>query len=261
MSLIARAGALVFRGRRDVIRDGFYVDADSFTGWDDGVDVRRELYEIPQGHGAYDLPGFLEPRTFGWRGRCYANSEGRLEWWRGALVGLLAGGDSGQVIVGNRGLTTWANARLATRAEFAKIPGGALMARYRIQFWAANPRKFGDVRRHPDGSAWPFASGEPAYHYGNFAATPVHVVSGDMSGYTINGPVGKAKVVTVPVVAGHPHTIDDATGYLSIDGVIVVGGMSQADTWAIPAGAQVTHTLTPASGTGTLATTVLDTYL
>lgn len=251
MSLMVRVKSLAFRGHRDAIRGGFYVDPDGFTGWDDGVDVRRELHAIPQGHGAYDLPGFLEPRVFGVAGKCYADSDQKLEWWRGALTGLFADGDSGRVVVENRGLTTWANARLATRTEFAKIPGGALMARYRIQFWAANPRKFGEART--------FDGGVPAYHYGNFTAAPVLMVSGaSPSGYTINGPAGKQYVVTQALVSGHPHTIDMATGLLEVDGVVVFGGVSRADTWAIPAGAQVTMTV---SGSAVLSALVTDTYI
>jgi hypothetical protein len=245
--------------RTDKVR--FIIGPDGFDGWDDSTDMRREEIAIPQGHGAFDVPGFLSPRVVALSGHAVALSPEYLDEGRSVLTGLLADGDSGRIIVHGYGPTQWADGRKASKTQFKVLGSNPRVAKFQAQFWCANPRKFGDVRRHPDGSPWPFASGEPASHYGNFPATPVHVVSGAMSGYAINGPAGKAKVVTVPVVSGHPHTIDDATGYLSIDGVIVAGGMSQADTWSIPAGAQVTHTLVPASGSGTLATTVLDTFI
>lgn len=256
MGLFVRVNNREFRGRRGPVRDGFVIDADGFTGWDDGVDVRREVHDIPRGHGAFDLPGYLEPRVFAAKGLCYADTPERLEWWRGVLTGLLADGGSGRVVVENRGLTTWADARLATRSEFTKIPGGATMARYRVQFWAADPRKYGQTRTY--GPATIVA----ASHFGNFPAAPLLTVTGAMpSGYTIGGPDGRTFVVSQALTSGHTHRIDMRTGRLTLDGVLQVGAVSVGQTWGIPGGASVTHTLTPVSGTGTITVSVLDTFI
>ena len=101
-----------------------------------------------------------------------------------------------------------------------------------------------------------------SFHYGNFPATSTIVVAGSMpSGYTIYGPAGKAYTVTQAVVSGHPHTIDMATGLLMIDGTYVYGVTSSGATWAVPPGGQVTQTLTPVSGAGTMTVSTPDTSI
>ena len=249
MRLSVRVGAVEFKGLTD---KGFLIGPEGFKGWDDSTPTKRQSVDRPWAHGAFGIRGFRDVRVVTLAGHCFADSEQQLNWYDSQLTGLLADGDIGRIVVEHSGVTTWADCYLDDETQFDMIAAGAL-ATFQIKFWCPNPRKFGDAHT--------FASGVPAFHYGNFPATPVHVVSGAMSGYTIYGPAGKQYVVTAPVVAGHPHTIDMATGYLSIDGAVVAGAVSQADTWAIPAGAQVTHALVPTSGSGTLATTVIDTYI
>lgn len=251
MSLIIRIGALTFKGRRDYPRDGFYVDADGYTGYDDGVDMRQEQTFLPLAAGSFDVPAYGGSRMLGVAGRCYASSLEKLEWYRGAFTGLGAQGDSIQVTVTNRGLTTWAHGNLS-KATFAVVPGGACFAKYHLSMWLPNPRRFGDTRV--------FASGQSSFHRGNFPADPVHTVTGaNAAGYTINGPAGKAFVVTQPLVSGHPHVIDMATGLLTIDGAVISGGVSQATTWQVGPGQQVVHTITGAGAI--LSTAVLDTSI
>jgi hypothetical protein len=168
------------------------------------------------------------------------------------VTGLGAYGELLRLTVDHHGFTTWANARVVSQTQWDER-GGHAVADYQIQFKCADPRKFGDTRS--------FASGEPAFHYGNFPATPQISISGSMpGGYTVNGPDGKRFVVTRALVSGSPHTIDMETGLLRVNGALAYGGVTTANTWTVPAGRQVTHTLT-GSGSGVLAVRVADTYV
>lgn len=253
LDVTARINQVLFRSREPDTgdRDGFYIDDDGFEGWNDGSDIRRDETDRPQGHGSFDVPGFLSARVVSLSGTCWADTHQKLMWFRSQLTGLLADGAAGQIVVEEGGQTRWATCRLATRTGFAVRSEDIRSAEYQIQVWCANPRQFGETRE--------FAGGIPAFHRGNFPAAPVHTVTGIGADYTINGPAGKQFTVTTPVTDGHPHTIDMATGFLEVDGAVVSGAVTQADVWSIPGGAQVTHTLT---GPGlSLSTAVTDTYI
>jgi hypothetical protein len=257
MSLEVRINDLVIRGTADVSRLGFYVAKGGFQGWEDGVDMRRNNVERALAHGSFDLPGYLGSRTVTIDGYCYAPTDNDLSWWRSRLTGLLAQGDSTMVAVENQGLTTWAMGRLAAKPAFDRVPGGRPYATFQLQLWFANPRRFGESRDFTADTGVAL----PAYHYGNFPAAPAFTVTGSKpSGYTITGPNSKTYSVTKVVVAGHPHVIDMATGYLSVDGVVQQGVVSSGDTWTIPGGAAVSQTLS-GSGIATLTATVKDTYI
>ena len=247
MTLLVRLGPVDFLSAIP-LGDGFTIE--SFEGWNDGTESRLTEIPRPQAHGAFDLPVFAEPRVITIEGYCRADSIEKLGWYQSLFTGLLANGDSKRIVVTEFGRTLWVDVRRASRPRFTPW-GGQKFADFSISAWAANPRKFGESRT--------FAGGVAAYHFGNFAASPIHTVSGTGSGYTINGPGGKTFTVTQAVTDGNPHTIDMATGFLEVGGVVVTGQVTSADTWAIPGGGTVTHTLT---GSGlTLSTAVLDTYI
>jgi hypothetical protein len=246
-----RVGSMFFTAGADLVMDGFTVATE--TGWLDTPDMRRQQVDIPQGHGAFDLPGFLSARVVALSGLVSASSVGKFLWLRSQITGLMADGSLGKVVGELSGVTLWGNARLV-KTNFAPIVWGQT-ANYQIQFWFANPRLFGSTQI--------FTGGSPSYHYGNFPAAPVHTVTATtaMSGYTIAGPAGKLFTVTVACNPGSPHTIDMSTGQLIVNGIVSFGNVSRADTWVIPGGVAVTHTLTLVSGSGTLLTAVTDTYV
>lgn len=231
-------------------QSGPTVKAGGLVGFD-GTDFRGEAVLYPAGHGAFDLPSFSQPRTASVSGLCLADSDERLGWWRRKLTGLFTSGPE-RVSVDYLGERVWGDARLAlgSRTRFDVVVPGSI-AEYQIQFTFNDPRLYGESRS--------FASGVPSFHFGTFPASPLIRVTGSSSGgYTVNGPDGKAYVVTRPLVTGHPHTIDMLDGRLRVDGALVFGGVSRADVWTVPAGQTVTHTL---SGSGTLSVTVRDTFL
>ena len=242
-----RVGGLTFFGGAG--SDGFYIKDGGLTGLFGGVGVRSDSIPRPQAHGDYDVPVFRSSRMVSIMGPCEADSEERLDFYDRQFTGLLADGQSGRVVFDMPGGPRWGDARLAAN-EFEPVLWGR-RADYMLQLRFANPRLFGEART--------FAEGVPAFHFGNFPAAPVlTVTSASAGGYTISGPSGKQFIVTAPLVSGHPHTIDMATGLLEVDGVVVFGGVSRADTWAVPAGAQGTMTV---SGTAVLSALVTDTYI
>lgn len=247
-----RLGSLHISGDR--VTDGFELDEDGIDGWHGGgYDVRRDDTPVPQGHGSFDVPVFLTSRVVTVTGRCVASSQERLAWHRGRLMGTLAQGNSGRIIVEDLGETLWADVRLAAGTKWTQF-GGQPYATFKLSLWSKSPQKYGEGRT--------FGSGEAAFHYGNFPAVPVITVAGTMpNGYTINGPAGKKYVVTAGVTPTDSHIIDMATGILRIDGVPVYGKVSQGDTWAIPPGQAVAMTLAPVSGAGTISAVVVDTHV
>ena len=247
MTLDVRIGGLTFSGGDG--QEGFFIR--EWSGWWGGVDPKTDAVARPQADGDFDVPGFLEPRILTLTGRCHAKSAEYLEQYELRLSGLFGSGKSQRVMVDGPGGTQWADGRRAG-SEFEIELWGAYAA-YQLVVKFANPRKFGESHS--------FTGTAPvAYHYGNFGATPILTVTGSMSGYTIVGPTGNF-TVTAAVVSGSPHLIDMATGALTVGGVRTFGAVSSAALWTVPGGAQVTHTLVPASGSGSLTVTVVDTFI
>lgn len=250
MLLRVRVGGVVLNG---LAANGFVIAPDGFAGWDESTATKRDTAAMPQAHGSFAVRGFRDVRVLTVSGTCLADSEQQLRFFGNQLTGTGGDGNTVRVTVDHSGETTWADGYVDGETKFTMFAAGQA-ATFSIQFWFANPRKFGNTLT--------FAGGVGAYHYGNFPATPVHTVSGSASsGYTVNGPAGKAFVVTQPLVAGVPHTINMATGFLTVNGLIVVGGVAQGDTWAIPGGATVAQSLTVPSGSAVLSTAVTDTFI
>lgn len=247
--LRVRAGEIVFE---EFTRDGFGIGRKGFTGWDSGTDSKGQSESREGADGDYDLPVFRESRIVALSGTCVARSNAELIHRASQLTGLGSSGQLVRLVVEQGSRVNWADARVVSQTQWDERTGHKA-ADFQIQFKCADPRKFGETRT--------FASGEAAFHYGNFPATPQITVSGSRpSGYTVNGPDGKRFVVTRALTAGNPHSIDMDTGLLRVNGVLVFGGVTVADTWAIPAGRQVIHTVT-GSGSGDLSVKVADTYV
>jgi hypothetical protein len=258
VDLIVRIGSLTFWGNRSQSGYGFFIGPDGFEGWDDGVDVKRDGASRPQAHGDFDVPGFLESRVVSLSGDVVVDPTKGRAWMRSALTGLGADGNSMRVVVEHNGETQWADGRLALKTKFKATGTDKRHATFQLQLWFANPRKFGDAVAFPNAK---YSLAE-VHHRGNFAAVPIHTVTGSMpAGYTINGPAGKKFTVTAPVTSGNPHVIDMATGRVTVNGSVVLGAVTRGDTWSIPGGAQVIHSLSPVSGSGSLSTLVKDTFI
>lgn len=224
-----------------------------FTGWNDGAPARSSSIEIPMGDGEFDVPVFKAARSVSIEGFCLSRSVPDLGQWQSRFTALGALGTDILFQASEFGRTLWGNAKPDGTPEWDATDGLA-RAEFAVDLRFRDPRKYGETRT--------FASGVPAYHYGNYWSTPYMQVAGAMpGGYTINGPAGKKYTVTAPVAAGAPHYIDMATGILRVGGLPLFGVVSQGDTWSLPPGKQTVTTLTPVSGSGTLTVSVVDTYV
>lgn len=234
---------------------GLFVGRGGFTGWDDGVDSRRESVPRPDAHGEFDLPVLLGSRVFSIDGYALGWSPSELASLRSEVVAMGAEGGRFPVVVDHQGEQLTAYARRGGKPSFqdAGIRHGMHRATFLMQFVAADPRKYGETESYTG----------PASHMGDFPAIPVIDVTATstMAGYTVVGPEGRRFVVTQTLPAGQTHRIDMRTGWLYLNGALQIGAVGVSDLWTIPPGRQVAHILEPDSGAGTVMVTVTDTFI
>jgi len=249
------AGGVSILGRPDDLQErveGLFVAPGGFEGWDDGGGPsRRESIDRPGQHGEFDTDVYQGARVFSIDGHALAWSASELAHLRSVVMGLCADGKRVKVTVEHQAQTLWVMARRAGSPTFrdSGIRHGMHRARFVIQFVAADPRKYGEVREFP--------AGAEAIQYGNFPATPRLLIGAGSGGYTVTGPAGRTVVVsTAPAAA---HYIDFATGGLfTTAGVRQVGAISTYRPWDIPVGIPgVTATISTARS---LVQRVTDTY-
>lgn len=252
--LRARINNIVFEGSPADIDRAFVIDPDGWSGWDEGPSVRRDEVLRQTAHGAHDLQGFLTPRLVSISGWILAPTPGELEQMRLRLTGLLADGGSGRLVVDSPRGQTWADVRLAGQTTVKVRGKSETEAAFQIQFWAADPRRYGESRTFGPGTS------VEAYHYGNFPAHPILEVTGTMSGYTVRQG-SRDLVVGLAITSGQTHRINLRTGRLTINGALQVGAVTEPQSWAISPGATWTHQLIPASGSGSLKVIPTDTFI
>lgn len=242
---------------------GVYLGPEGISGWDDGVDVRRDRVEREAGHGDFDVPGRLAGRMVTFTGQVRTPSADETRQLGARLKGLLADGGRSRVTV-RRDEMQYADCRLGGRTLFAPVFGRREWADWQLQLWMPDPRKFGELHRS---AATPSGTDVAVHHWGNFAAAPlleVYTAGGMPGGYAIHGPDGRR--FTVAIASGNTasfrHFIDMASGQLlDANRQPIYGATTRADTWAVPPGQKVTHRLVPVAGSGTLTVEVRDTYI
>lgn len=222
----------------------------TWSGIDEGVQVRREQVARPGAHGAFSLPGHLDARVVTMAGHVLAPSPEMLLHMVRRLTGLLAdGGTESLSVLGEREVHL--KVGLAAQTAVTVRGNDPRVADFQLQLWAPDPRMYGEAHE--------FVSGQTAYHRGNFPATPVIELAGAASGNTITGPAGKAFTITQSRAAGQTHRIDLATGRVYLNGVLQLGVVSRGDLWTVPPGLPgVVHTLT---GSGTMKVILPDTFV
>ena len=246
----ATLGALTFVG--DDSAATYTIEREGLKGWFDGADSRRESIPRPAAHGDFNVPTYLGGRIISISGLILATSTAGYESAVSALSGLLADGSSDELSVTEDAGTLTATVRRHGAPEVIPQVYGK-RARYRVQFWSPDPRRYGATHNYG-----PSSSVSSIGHDGNFPAAPVLTIAGSSGGgYTVTGPGSRLITVTSALASGHPHTIDLATGALYKDGARVLGGVSVYQPWTVPAGSTVTASVSA----GTVAIEVLDTFI
>ncbi|WP_309129482.1 hypothetical protein [Microbacterium sp.] len=223
----------------------------SIDGWDDGVETRREAIDRPAAHGQFPTPGYLSGRLITINGEIYTSSPSEQDHAILRLTGLLADGSTAKFAVETALGSQWASVQRNGPPDIVRDRWG-LLATYQLQFWAADPRKYGEVRE--------YAAGEEAVQYGNFPATPKIIVNGIAeSGYTVTGPGGRRVIVYHPLTAAVPHTIDFTTGGLYVAGQRIFGAITVYEPWTVSPG--LPGVVTTVNGARTLRIQVADTFV
>lgn len=259
--LVIDIDGLTFHGQANTAPDRgyFLIEPEGFTGWDDGVDVRREEVMRSNAHGAFDSLGYFSPRVASVSGVYIGHSQEDTEQQGMRLTGLLAGTPAGRMIVTRKSGSQFADGRLASKTKFMVRSATPSIADFQIQMWFSNPRKFGPFQQFASAADGRWT----AYHRGNFGASGVIDITGSCPGYTVGGPDSTEYKVSAAVTSSQPHQIDLGTGLLTIGGQVAFGKAIRADTWVVAPGQQVPHRITP-DGTGTTVNAVMtlrDTYI
>ncbi|QJU54330.1 hypothetical protein SCB71_14385 [Herbiconiux sp. KACC 21604] len=220
------SSTLVFDGGEGDVE--LSIDGKDFAGWDDNGEMRRAAIEYAQAHGSYDLRGFQSSRLVVFGGLAGSASPESQQALRNAVTGIIPDGQRDRMVVDHQGLTLHAYVRLE-RASWAIETYGSV-ARYQLQMWAADPRKYGQAERFPTEGT---ATSVEVFNRGNFPALPVYTIAGDMpNGYELGAGASRYRVST-PVTPGHPHTFCTRTGKHWVDGRPVIGGIERFDRWVI----------------------------
>lgn len=253
--LEVRLDGVEMKGREKNLEQGFSIGPRGLSGWFESTAGRGAGGgERPAAHGAFDVPILRAPRAITISGNILARTQTELESMQDQIVGIFADGQAGALEVQTDSGTKSA----AVRVVSAKAPEiDERTASFIVQLTAADPRRYGDTR-----SKGPATSVNPT-HKGRAIAAPRIRVTGTMpSGYRINGPGGRAYVVTQALAPGQTHEIDMETGFLFRNGVWQESGTSRAETWGVPPGVAVTPmTLVPVSGSGLMTVFTKDTWM
>jgi hypothetical protein len=257
MKLDFRIGDFVFRGRLPLFgRDGAYITKEE--GWRNGVDMVRTTRPRPQADGDFPETGYAAGRAVAWSGRWYAQSDEDLADVGDRFASFLTEGGYERLFADEPNGTQWGDAGLVT-STFKALPGNIPMADYSIELKLPDPRKYGETHLLPLSGPAQAGVSVAGYHHGRTTAWPQFEIKGSAPGYQVNGPGGRAYIVTRALLPGETHLIDMKNGHLYVNGSQVLGGRLRADRWGIRTGDSVAAVLVVSSGSATMRQIVKDT--
>lgn len=224
----------------------FAVEHGALRGWFEAPGVRRDETSRPLADGSFLAPSFRSGRSISWRGLIHSRSPFEQREAMEQLSGVCSGTGLSRLTVQAHGEATWADVHLAAEPSIEILHYGRI-ARYDLELWAPDPRRYGELRT--------FSGGSNVYHRGNAPAFPLIRISSGAATYNVVSPGGTFRVSGAP--AGGEHVIDMRTGRLTRNGSPVLGAVVRAETWKLPPGPRWTHSITAGSG---LSVEVHDTY-
>ena len=245
-----QVGHVTFHGFAD---EGFVLSPDGFVGWENAPSSRRTDTPRPGGHGSFRTPVFKNGRLVTLSGTVLASDERQLVAFADDLAGISYG--ERRMVVSTETGVRWADVTGEGEPKFDRI-GGALEASFQIQFFAADPRKYGELREFVS-----TGSNVAAWHRGNFPASPIFEGTGFTAGYRVVGP-GGTFTVPGPKASATVDRIDFSTGLFTRNGAPAVRAATQVRMWDVPPGANVSWRVEPlSSGTGTARMFLTDTWI
>ena len=238
-------GGLSFHGGEGDVR--FTVESDGLKGWFESVDVRRQDTDRPSSHGSFRAPTFRTGRVVSLAGLVRTDSPATQEAAMRQVSSLLGNGQEGRLTVEGPLGVTWADVVLNAAPEVRMLAYGTT-ARYRLEFWAHDPRRYGVLRSFGPGAL------HTVYHRGDFPAHARYIIPNAAAAYRLTSPVGD--FVVSGATAGGTHEVDMRTGRVYRNGTLMPG-VSSGVTWAIPPGPGWVQSIS----TGSMTVQVTDTFI
>jgi hypothetical protein len=135
---------LSFRSHRLGGMGEFVLDPTALTGWDDGVNVRRNTTPRPVSHGDFKEPYTYASRLIAVSGTAIATSRGELQQMRDALAGVLGKDEYSEIRVETAASTRFAIVGLENSVSW--IQQHDTVAVFRIEFYAPESYIYGAER-------------------------------------------------------------------------------------------------------------------
>ncbi|WP_136029215.1 hypothetical protein [Microbacterium sp. PF5] len=221
----------MFRGARigGVHFEAVPRDFDSFVmvspgGYTRSSSVRREDVPRAAQHGSFALSAYRDAQTFSIKGIAKRRTPEEMENLELHVRGLCGDGGWDTLAIDEGTGSYWAKVGLSS-VDFDILGSDPTIAEFLIQLWSPDPWLLGEVEDFP--------AGVPAFHRGNFPATPTLLVGAGTGGYTITGPGGR--IITVTSAPAAAHEIDFEQGGLFLNGVRQVGAITVFQDWKVPA--------------------------
>jgi len=222
---------VTFTGQRFRFEPGYYVTAVDGLG---GAQPSHHGVPMMNGYGEFDAANqYEDARIITISGFAYDLTPEAIGRRRRRLDGLLAGRDDSAVLRWSEDGSDFRIplVRRGVGSKAQRRVGAWRFADFTARFRAPDQRYFGQAE------AFGPAQSITVSHWGETFAPLALKVEGNLpGGYVITHPAGIVQV-TRPLATGHPHTFDMDTGLLSVDGVIVAGGLGTVQLWEVPPGA------------------------
>lgn len=232
-------GGAVFTDAPTRYDEEFVIEPRGFTGWFGAAGVRRNETQRPAAHGSFDAPGYRGAKVPFIRGSILASSDATYQAMSRQLEGILADGSMGRMSVqDDQGNVTWQDVRLASPAVVNPHPNDP-SGEYQIGFWSPRAEIYGQERVFTGASA-------DVFHRGRIPAPLVVRIGTGAANYTITSSLGTFQVSGA--TSGGVHRVDLRTGRVTRNGTLLTGVVARAETWDVPAGGPVPHSVSAGSG-------------
>jgi hypothetical protein len=259
----------------------YVLDPTALTGWDDGVNVRRNATVRPVSNGDFKEPYTFSSRLIGISGTAIAASRGELQRMRDALAGILADGEYADISVETSDSTRYAVVGLEKSLEWTQQHDR--VAVFRLELYAPDPHIYGSERTVTLGATNDVGGGliypisypisynpqgllefSPALrNTGNAFAWPKFKVTGDYySGFTLTDGGDNKVTYSGMVSSAAPVEIDMGRGTAIQNGTDKTVLISERDWFGIPPGETIKPQFNPLqSGVGWCDIIIRDTFI
>lgn len=235
----------------DFVGDGgrarYGIAPDGLRGVFDGAGVRQSGAPRPQADGNFDAPGYAGGISGSISGDLNASSSYDYERAVRQLKALPRRNTAPLVVQSAAGTVRCYARRVGTVDVKTEVYGR--LGKYMVEWFAPDPFWYGETNTFA-------GSVIQIFHRGDDDAYPILEVSGPRGPYTIVGPNGERFDITQSLGASDKHRVDMSNARVSLNGVLQVGVVGAAGTWAVPAGQPVTVSVS----NGPMTVFVTDTF-